>query len=82
MLYAAIATAISLLLAYPLAYYMSTVSKSAQQTMMLLAMLPMWMNLLIRTYSLMLILENNGIINNILKLLKKYPASEELGGTI
>jgi len=67
MLYAAIATAISLLLAYPLAYYMSTVSKSAQQTMVLLAMLPMWMNLLIRTYSLMLILENNGIINNILK---------------
>lgn len=67
--YAAIATAISLVLAYPIAYYMSTVSKSAQQTMVLLAMLPMWMNLIIRTYSLMLILENNGIINKILQFM-------------
>ncbi len=66
-LYALIATAISLLLAYPLAYYMSLVSQRTQRTMVMLAMLPMWMNLLIRTYSLMLILENNGIINNILK---------------
>ncbi len=68
-LYAAIATLLSLILAYPLAYYMSTVSKISQRTMIMLAMLPMWMNLLIRTYSLMLILENNGIINNILKAL-------------
>lgn len=66
--YAIIATFICLLLAYPIAYYMSTVKPTTQQTMVLLAMLPMWMNLLIRTYSLMLILENNGIINKLLQL--------------
>ena len=67
-IYAAIATLISLILAYPLAYYMANTRKSIQQTLVMLAMLPMWMNLLIRTYSLMLILENNGIINNLLKI--------------
>ncbi len=65
--YALIATAICLLLAYPFAYFMASLSSKSQRTMVMLAMLPMWMNLLIRTYSLMLILENNGIINNILK---------------
>ena len=33
---------------------------------MLLVMLPMWMNLLIRTYSWMNILENNGLVNTLL----------------
>ncbi len=66
-LYALIATVICLIIAYPFAYFMAQVSEHKQRTMVMLAMLPMWMNLLIRTYSLMLILENNGIINNILK---------------
>jgi len=39
----------------------------------LLVMLPMWMNLLIRTYSWMNILERNGIINNLLGMLGIEP---------
>ncbi len=65
-LYAFIATVITLLLSYPLAYFMTKTKLSTQGTLMLLVMLPMWMNLLIRTYSLSAILERNGIINTFL----------------
>ena len=64
--YSVIATAIALVLAYPFAYCMSRRRESVQRIMMMLVMLPMWMNLLIRTYSWMNILEKNGLINNIL----------------
>lgn len=65
-LYAFIATVITLLVSYPLAYFMTKTKFSTQGTLMLLVMLPMWMNLLIRTYSLSNILERNGIINTLL----------------
>ncbi len=63
-----ISTVICFLLAYPFAYFLSQKSANAQRTMILLVMLPMWMNLLIRTYSWMLILERNGILNRLLIL--------------
>ncbi len=66
--YSLIATVITLLISYPFAYIMSRKRESTQRIMMMLVMLPMWMNLLIRTYSWMNILEKNGIINNILGL--------------
>ena len=62
--YSLIATVITLLISYPFAYIMSRKKESTQRIMMMLVMLPMWMNLLIRTYSWMNILEKNGIINN------------------
>ncbi len=64
--YSLIATAVTLVLAYPFAYIMSRKKASTQRMMMMLVMLPMWMNLLIRTYSWLNILERNGLINNIL----------------
>jgi spermidine/putrescine transport system permease protein len=66
--YSLIATVITLLISYPFAYIMSRKRESTQRIMMMLVMLPMWMNLLIRTYSWMNILEKNGIINNFLGL--------------
>ncbi len=63
-LYSLIATAITLVVAYPFAYCMSKTSVSSQKMQMMLVMLPMWMNLLIRTYSWMNILERNGLINS------------------
>lgn len=68
-LYAFIATVITLVISYPLAYFMTKTKVSTQGTIMLLVMLPMWMNLLIRTYSLSNILERNGIINTLLESL-------------
>lgn len=65
--YALVATVVCLLLAYPLAYIMARSKASRQRTLMMLIMLPMWMNFLIRTYSWITILSNTGIINNLLK---------------
>lgn len=71
--YAAVATAICLLIAYPLAYIMARSNASKQRTLMLLIMLPMWMNFLIRTYSWISILANTGIINSLLRALGLGP---------
>ncbi len=68
-IYALIATAVTLLLAYPFAYFMTKRSEAAQKIMMMLVMLPMWMNLLILTYSIMNIMETNGLINNLLSFM-------------
>ena len=65
--YAFLATVICLLLAYPLAYIMARSKSSKQRTLMMLIMLPMWMNFLIRTYSWIAILANTGIINSLLR---------------
>ena len=59
----AIATAISLLLGYPLAYTISKMKAKRQSVMIMLVMLPMWMNFLLRTYAWMSLLEDNGLIN-------------------
>lgn len=68
-LYGLAATLICLIIGYPFAYIFSKFSKRRQQTMILLVMLPMWMNFLIRTYSLMTILGDSGIINTVLNAL-------------
>ncbi len=64
--YALIASLICLAVSYPLAYIISRKGAAAQRILTMLVMLPMWMNLLIRTYSWMNILERNGVINNLL----------------
>ena len=64
--FALIATVICLLIGYPLAYFMSRQSARAQKILMVLVMLPMWCNLLIRTYALMALLDNGGLLNSLL----------------
>ena len=68
-----IATIISLVISYPLAYIKARSTANIQRTMMMLVMLPMWMNLLIRTYSLMILLQDTGIINTALGFLRLPP---------
>lgn len=65
-LYGLAATIICILLGYPFAYFLSRHTERTQRTMVLLVMLPMWMNFLIRTYSLMTILGDTGVINGLL----------------
>ncbi len=72
-LYAAIATVITLLLAYPMAYCMTKMKISSQRMIMLIVMLPMWMNFLIRTYSWITILANTGLINSFLRAIGLNP---------
>ena len=71
--FALIATAICLIIGYPLAYFMSRQSQRAQKVLMVLIMLPMWCNLLIRTYALMALLDNGGLLNSLLKNLGLEP---------
>lgn len=61
-----IATVICLVLGYPFAYIMAGKTSNIRRTMFMLIMLPMWMNFLLRTYSWMTILENNGLLNRFL----------------
>ena len=63
---AAIATFICLLIAYPVAFTLTRMDTSVQSTMLMLVMLPMWMNFLLRTYAWQTLLGNNGIINTVL----------------
>jgi len=63
---AVVSTAICLLIGYPAAYIMSRARPRVQKTMMTLIMIPMWMNFLIRTYAWMTILQDTGILNNLL----------------
>lgn len=65
--FAFIATLICLILGYPLAYFMARSKPKAQKMLMVLIMLPMWCNLLIRTYALMALLDNGGLLNSFLE---------------
>ena len=64
---AIVATLICLLIGYPTACFMSREGPSFQRMGMVLIMLPMWMNFLLRTYSWMTILENHGLLNQLLE---------------
>ena len=64
--FAFLATVICLVLAYPIAYFISKANPKTQKILIMLVMLPMWMNFLIRTYSWMALLEDTGIINTFL----------------
>ena len=66
---ALIATAICLLIGYPVSYFISREGVSFQRMANVLIMLPMWMNFLLRTYSWMTILENNGLLNQLFRKL-------------
>lgn len=64
--FALIATVICLIIGYPLAYCMSRMSERARGILTVLLMLPMWISLLIRTYSLMALLDNGGLVSGFL----------------
>ena len=72
-IYAAAATLITLILAYPMAYFMTKLNVSSQRMLFMIVMIPMWMNFLIRTYSWITILANTGLINTFLSKIGLKP---------
>ena len=80
-LLAVIATAVCLLIGYPVAYLMSREGPGFQRLAMALIMLPMWMNFLLRTYSWMAILENNGLLNQLFRKLGVISLYNKLTGS-
>ncbi len=75
---AAIATLISLVIAYPMSFIISRFPRDRQRFMLMMIMLPMWINFLLRTYAWMALLERNGIINSLLGVLG-IPPLEMIG---
>ncbi|MDE8095380.1 ABC transporter permease [Erysipelothrix rhusiopathiae] len=65
---AAITTAICLLVGYPLTYFISRRSERMQTLLILLVTIPMWINMLVRTYAWISILSDKGLINSFLAL--------------
>ena len=60
---AAVATFLTLLVAYPVAYGMARAPKDWQPTLMMLVILPFWTSFLIRVYAWMGILKKEGLLN-------------------
>ena len=73
--FALVATVFCLLIGYPLAFVMARAKPSRQKLLMVLLMLPMWISLLIRTYSLMTLLDNGGLLNSLLAKLGFAPVT-------
>jgi putative spermidine/putrescine transport system permease protein len=63
---AATVTLISLVLAYPYAYLLSSVSDDTASKLLLFVILPFWVSLLVRNYSWMILLGRHGVLNSIL----------------
>ena len=70
---ALLATLICLLIGYPVAYYMAQCSPTAQRFLYMLVMLPMCMSFLLRTLAWVALLEDTGIINQLIQALGLKP---------
>lgn len=64
-----ISTLICLLLAYPLAMILCNMKVNQNSFIVLIFILPMWMNFLLRTLAWQTLLEKTGVINNVLAFL-------------
>ncbi len=65
--YAALTTVLSILIGYPIAYWISRYGGKRKILLLILVMLPFWTSYLIRTYAWMIILRDNGVLNSILQ---------------
>jgi spermidine/putrescine transport system permease protein len=65
--YAAITTVLSIVIGYPIAYWISRYGGRRKILLLILVMLPFWTSYLIRTYAWMIILRDNGVVNGILQ---------------
>jgi len=65
--YALITTVLSILIGYPIAYWISRYGGRHKILLLILVMLPFWTSYLIRTYAWMIILRDNGVLNGILQ---------------
>ncbi len=65
--YALLTTVASLLIGYPIAYWISRYGGHRKVLLLVLMMVPFWTSYLIRTYAWMIILRDNGIVNSFLQ---------------
>jgi spermidine/putrescine transport system permease protein len=67
--YASITTILSIVIGYPIGYWISRYGGRHKVLLLILMMLPFWTSYLIRTYAWMIILRDNGVLNSILQSL-------------
>ena len=70
---ALLTTLICIVLGYPIAYAIAQMPSRSNTIMILLITMPTWVNMLVRTYAWVGILQDNGILNNLLSLLHIGP---------
>ncbi len=70
---AGVVTAVTLLLGYPYAYLMSSVGRRARMLMLTVALLPFWTSLMVRTYAWIILLQDNGVVNDALGVIGLGP---------
>lgn len=70
---ALLSTMICLLIGYPLAYIIAKETPKRKNIMLLMIVIPMWMNFLLRTYAWFILLGKSGLINNLLSLFGVKP---------
>src|SRR5690554_4355494 len=63
---ALVSTILCLVIGYPLAYIISREKPKNRNTMILMFIIPMWMNFLLRTYAWLTLLGRNGLVNTVL----------------
>ena len=70
LVFSSVLTFFTLILTYPVAYYLARhVRKNRQMLFLLIVLIPFWVGEIIRTYAIMILLGNNGAINIVLKFL-------------
>lgn len=69
-------TTLVILLGYPLAYFIARSSKKNRNTFLFLVLVPLWTNFVIRVYAWIILLREQGVINNIIGFVVRG-----LGGT-
>lgn len=62
----AIVTLAALLLGYPLAYWLATLSERKANILLILVLLPFWTSILVRIAAWIVLLQNNGLVNRFL----------------
>lgn len=67
--HAFVSTLVCLLIGYPLAYFLTKMKPKARSFLVVLCLLPMWMNFLIRTYALRSLIERESLIDRFLVML-------------
>lgn len=73
LLIAVITTLICILVGYPVAYIIANANPRTKTMLVLLITIPMWINMLVRTYAWMGILQDDGVINSILGIIGIKP---------
>lgn len=72
-------TVFCLLIGYPLAFFIATRQSTWKNVFLLLVVIPFWTNFLVRTYALITIMRNEGVINTMLDSTGVLPTLGNLG---